>query len=116
MHARRFNSGKTRLSLRVELFETLRCAVAGRQEYILMESSHASDISQEWLYNPNYAFDINVDKVDLERYPNVSNVPWYRAVVDEGDCLYLPFHWMHQVRVMYKTLYMECLTKHLSTL
>ena len=93
----RFSSGQTRHSLRVEPFETLRCAVAGRQEYILMGSSHANDISKEWQYQQHYAFGINVDKVDLERYPNVSNVPWYRAVVEEGDCLYLPFHWIHQV-------------------
>ena len=98
VYACRFNRGETRFSLRVNPFETLRCAVAGRQEYILMESSHATDISQEWLYNQGYVYGINVDKVDLKRYPNVANVPWYKAVVDEGDCLYLPFHWIHQVR------------------
>ena len=99
VYAGRFNRGGTRFSLWVDPFETLRCAVAGRQEYILMESSHAANISHEWLYNLDYVFGINVDKVDLKRYLNEANVPRYKAVVDEGDCLYLPFHWTHQVRV-----------------
>lgn len=80
-----------------------------------MDSSHATDISQEWLYNQDYVFGINVDKVDLQRYPNVANVPWYKAVVDEGDCLYVPFHWIHQVREtpwsihMYVYTYLCCM-------
>ena len=32
------------------------------------------------------------------KYPNVSTIPWYKAVVNQGDCLYLPYHWIHHVR------------------
>ena len=30
-------------------------------------------------------------------YPELSRIPWLRAVVEEGDCLYLPYLWMHTV-------------------
>ena len=36
--------------------------------------------------------------VDMIKYPNVSTIPWYKAVVNQGDCLYLPYHWIHHVR------------------
>ena len=32
------------------------------------------------------------------KYPNISSIPWYKAVVNEGDCLYLPYLWIHHVR------------------
>ena len=36
--------------------------------------------------------------VDMIKYPNISSIPWYKAVINEGDCLYLPYLWIHHVR------------------
>lgn len=33
---------------------------------------------------------INVNKVDLKRFPKMKEVPWYYANVTAGDCLFLP--------------------------
>ena len=41
--------------------------------------------------------DLNASAVDLERYPRVMNVPYYEASVEEGDCVYIPQMWWHQV-------------------
>ena len=30
-------------------------------------------------------------------YPELSWIPWYLAELKEGDCLYIPFMWIHNV-------------------
>ena len=35
--------------------------------------------------------------VDMTMYPGLAAVPWYKVVVEPGDCLYLPYGWIHQV-------------------
>lgn len=30
-------------------------------------------------------------------YPELSKIPWLYAEVLEGDCLYLPYEWLHNV-------------------
>ena len=30
-------------------------------------------------------------------YPGMASVPWHSAVVRAGDCLYLPYEWIHHV-------------------
>jgi len=41
--------------------------------------------------------DINASAVDLERYPHVMNIRYHEAIVEEGDCVYIPQMWWHQV-------------------
>ena len=36
-------------------------------------------------------------RVDMRVYPELSKIPWTKAVVHEGDCLYLPYSWIHNV-------------------
>ena len=36
-------------------------------------------------------------RVDMTVYPNLAKVPWYKVTVNEGDCLYLPYQWLHNV-------------------
>ena len=35
--------------------------------------------------------------VNMTARPGLSEVPWHKATVNEGDCLYLPYEWLHQV-------------------
>ena len=41
---------------------------------------------------------INVDRVDLERYPSMSNAQPMIARLEAGDALYLPDGWWHVIR------------------
>merc|ERR1711924_183248 len=40
---------------------------------------------------------IDVDAVDLIKWPGWIDVKWWYADLEPGDCLYLPAHWYHQV-------------------
>lgn len=43
-----------------------------------------------------FAREINVSQVDLVRFPCWANLPWREAVVEAGDCLFLPqWHYHH---------------------
>ena len=35
--------------------------------------------------------------VNMTARPGLAEVPWHKATVNEGDCLYLPYEWLHQV-------------------
>ena len=45
-----------------------------------------------------FAGRIDVDRVDLNKYPGWSQVDYYHAEMEAGDCLFLPAFWLHQVR------------------
>ena len=43
---------------------------------------------------------IYVIRVDMTLYPRMMEVPWYYVRVEPGDCLYIPFNWIHHVSVI----------------
>jgi len=40
---------------------------------------------------------VDVDKMDLIKYPGWTKVKWWYVDLEAGDCLYLPYQWYHQV-------------------
>ena len=34
---------------------------------------------------------VDVEKVNLQEYPELSRVSWYKAKLNPGDCLYIPY-------------------------
>ena len=36
-------------------------------------------------------------RVNMTAYPGLVDVPWYLATVNAGDCLFLPYGWIHHV-------------------
>lgn len=40
---------------------------------------------------PEGAFSkVDVDAVDLEKYPGLAKAPWWQAKMQAGDCLFIP--------------------------
>lgn len=33
---------------------------------------------------------LDVEKVDMKKYPTVSKLPWFNVTMNPGDCLYIP--------------------------
>eukprot|EP00937_MAST-01D_sp_MAST-1D-sp2_P007177 g7177.t1 len=40
---------------------------------------------------------VDVDSVDLERFPGFAELDWFDATMEPGDCLFIPTAWYHQV-------------------
>ena len=40
----------------------------------------------------------------MNKYPGLAEVPWYEVIIEAGDCLYLPFKWIHHVSYDYDML------------
>ena len=41
---------------------------------------------------------VDVDSVDLDSYPGFSEITFYNATIEAGDCVYIPTFWGHVVR------------------
>ena len=51
------------------------------------------------MYNVTQYLSLHI-RVDMNKYPNLAKVPWYQAILEEGDCLYVPYLWLHHVRFL----------------
>ncbi len=45
--------------------------------------------AEGWIHNGSYN-NVDVDSVDMDKYPNLRDVPWWSAVMEKGDCLFIP--------------------------
>ena len=91
----RFSNGGTKSVLHTDSLENMHCLVAGQKEFILIPPQYAKVIGPEWA-NQGY-FDMDVEQVNMTAYPGLADVPWYKTVLQQGDCLYLPYLWIHHV-------------------
>ncbi|CAH1253850.1 KDM8 [Branchiostoma lanceolatum] len=90
------SSGNTSSSLHIDTDENMLCVIRGSKKAILVSPVYSNDL---------YADDANLlgvspvpaDKVDLEKFPRVMNVRYHLANMEEGDMLYLPQMWWHQI-------------------
>ena len=70
----------------------------GRKRVILFESR---DLFRLYPCSPiskkaNFAR-VDIEKPDIERFPRFAGIRGQEGVLEAGDLLYLPIHWMHQV-------------------
>ncbi|XP_065829101.1 tRNA wybutosine-synthesizing protein 5-like [Oscarella lobularis] len=91
-----FSSGGTSSVLHVDQYENLHCVVFGSKKLILMDSQYIHVI-ENYNYKKGY-YEMDVDKVDLDEFPSLRKIPWFEATVEKGDCIYIPYLWLHQVR------------------
>ena len=93
----RFSSGGTRSVLHTDSSQNMHCLVSGKKRFIMIPPKYTKVIGPEWEGQGYYNLDVDV--VNMTAYPNMVDVPWYKAVLNPGDCLYIPYHWIHHVRL-----------------
>lgn len=93
------SSGGTRSVLHRDPSHNINCLVEGNKHWVLMNASVA-----ELVYNSHdhggYGERslIDVDSVDLVRFPTLTQAMWWEADMQPGDCLYVPTGWFHHVK------------------
>jgi len=90
-----FSSGGTKSVLHQDSFENINCLFRGKKRLLIAE--YPKYKKEVVIDRPNGYSSVDVDKVDFGKYPGLAKVDYYEAVMEEGDCLYIPFQWFHQV-------------------
>ncbi|XP_048577961.1 uncharacterized protein LOC5518789 isoform X2 [Nematostella vectensis] len=88
-----FSSGGTKSVLHSDYSENIICSLRGSKEVYLVDKRHMDNVNVTEMGFSG----VDIDKVDLDKFPGLYNLEHWHVVVKEGDCLYLPFLWVHQV-------------------
>lgn len=93
------SGGGTKSILHKDAYNAINCLYNGTKEWKLIEYKYEDKIYKAW--EPPQMVGgfsrINVQSVDLLKYPKVSEVPWSFVTINAGDCLFLPKSYYHQV-------------------
>ncbi|XP_067665100.1 bifunctional peptidase and (3S)-lysyl hydroxylase JMJD7-like [Haliotis asinina] len=92
-----FSSGGTKSVLHNDDYENFNCVLDGTKELIFIDMKYREQVTADGYHEDGSYSDVDVDKVDMLRFPRLQEVPVYKAVLHKGDCLYIPYHWYHQV-------------------
>lgn len=92
-----FSSGGTKSVLHNDDVDNINCLFRGSKELLFIEYNKNKNYVP--IDNPQGGYSsIDVDKVDYTKFPLLRHVDQYvHATMDEGDCLFIPYHWFHQV-------------------
>ncbi|KAK7108102.1 hypothetical protein V1264_015897 [Littorina saxatilis] len=91
-----FSSGGTNSVVHTDAFDNLNCLLRGQKSFVMMDPARDRDkidISHNGAYSA-----VDVDSVDLTKFPGLADAEFYHVNVTAGDCLYIPYRWIHQVR------------------
>lgn len=92
-----FSSGSTKSVLHTDDQDNINCLLDGKKDLILFDKKYKPLIEADgWNFDGSYS-DIDVDAVDMYKFPNINKIPWYQVNLTKGDCFYIPYHWFHQV-------------------
>lgn len=57
----------------------------------LLLSFFQSHLQQAHIDKVNGAFSsVDVDKVDMYKFPGLQTIPYYKVLMEPGDCLFIP--------------------------
>ena len=91
------SGGNTTSSLHFDTHDNLMLQLGGTKEVFMWhprESAHFySDFHNKFGLSP-----ISADRVDLDRFPLFANSSAHRALMHQGDALYIPDGWWHLIR------------------
>lgn len=89
-----FSSGGTKSVLHNDHAENIMCVFRGTKEFFLIDKEYQELVN---VTERGYS-QVDVDRVDLFKYPGLHNIEHHFAFLEPGDCLYVPFLWVHHVR------------------
>jgi len=91
-----FSSGGTKSVLHNDDVDNINCLIRGKKQ--LMFISYEKYKTKVDIDRPEGGYsDLDVDKVDFVKYPGMREIEYINATMNEGDCLFIPYKWFHQV-------------------
>eukprot|EP00794_Sanderia_malayensis_P006809 gene6809-7578_t len=93
------NGGNASSVLHKDAYHTMNCLINGTKDWKLISLSEEKNIYKAWEAAPAFGgySKINVNAVNMTKYPKVANVPWQFTKIEKGDCLFLPKGMYHNV-------------------
>lgn len=93
------SSGGTRSMLHKDADNAFNCLLNGTKDWILIHPDNEENIPVADGDRGYGGFaTLDVESVNLIKYPKFKDVRWQHANMTPGDCLYLPYSYWHQVR------------------
>ncbi|XP_062615094.1 bifunctional peptidase and arginyl-hydroxylase JMJD5-like [Saccostrea cucullata] len=92
-----FSSGGTKSVLHNDGLDNVNCLIDGEKYFVMIDKKHKAEVEADgWIENGAYS-KVDVEKVDLNRFPKLRDLPWYEIKMQKGDCLFIPYKWYHHV-------------------
>jgi len=107
-----FSSGGTKSVIHSDAQQNLHCMFAGQKDWIFWHpSSGVNTPEMGWIHAEKeaktdpafkdaygtYVGKIDVDNVDLDKFPGWDQMTWWNMTLNAGDCAFVPSKWFHYV-------------------
>lgn len=90
-----FSSGGTKSVIHTDAVDNMNCLYRGEKELYFVDPKYKNKI----FLRENGAYsDIDVDRMDYTKYPELADIEYHHVNITAGDCLFIPYLWIHQVR------------------
>jgi len=90
-----FSNKGSKSHLHLDTVENINCMIAGRKDWFLVNLENSKNIVMD--HDEGDYCSVDVEKVDMIKYPFLRKIPWYNVSLEQGDCIYVPHGWAHQV-------------------
>ncbi|KAG1698312.1 JmjC domain-containing protein 5 [Nymphon striatum] len=90
-----FSSGGTNSVLHTDTLDNINCIFSGTKQLFMVDKKYGL---HEKFDRPGGHSGVNVESVNMHKYPEFLDVPWYNVTMETGDCLFIPYLWSHNVR------------------
>ncbi|KAL4238990.1 hypothetical protein ACF0H5_003694 [Mactra antiquata] len=92
-----YSSGGTKSVVHVDNVDNINCLYRGDKSFVFVDpSKYRNKVDLDRLDGSYSSMD--VDSVDYVKFPGMAEVEYYHVHITAGDCLYIPYDWIHQVR------------------
>lgn len=92
-----FSSGGTKSHLHRDMLDNINCLLDGKKEIIFIDKKYERLVMADgWVREGGYSM-VDVESVDMTKFPQLQNVPYNRITISKGDCIFIPFKWFHYV-------------------
>lgn len=94
------SSGGTASRLHSHEDHDLHCVLFGRKDFIIIDEKYRNNFNfvENYKNSGSGHSTMDVERVNMYKFPEVANTPWHHATLTSGDCILIPAGYIHQVR------------------